>query len=168
MAHGVKTDLLRRWPLQLPDDLEAIGLARAKTAGTANPADVVHCVTTLLKCFDSFANRPNVAVFATSNHPDLLDPALYDRFGPVIQVPLPDLRSRSKILTQYLGGEESRIKNDDPADLESVLRRTDGWSGRSLTARLIQTATLLSGKPPVELSCTDLNNALDILSGENK
>ena len=150
------------------DDIEAVGLARTHTATSANPADLAHTLTVLLKRLDELANCPRFAVFGTSNHPGLLDPALLDRFGPVIHIPLPDIEARRRILATHLGGENAQVLKDDSAELDRVLRRVEGWSGRALMQRLLQTAMLLTGKPAIELSCTDLNAALDLLSENTK
>jgi SpoVK/Ycf46/Vps4 family AAA+-type ATPase len=150
----------------LLDDIDGACPSRSRL-GNGDPADTKQAIVSWLAGMDRLSGQPGIVVAATCNLPEQLDPAIIDRFGPVLHVSPPDLHARARILLHYLG-ERSRVNDDDPVELENVAHRVEGWSGRALMQRLIQTSTLLSGKPPVELSCTDLNNALDILSGESK
>lgn len=42
-------------------------------------------------------------VIATSNHPELLDRAIWRRFDHIIEIPVPDLEERNELLKQNLG-----------------------------------------------------------------
>lgn len=147
------------------NDIEGAGLARTRSAGPANPNDTVQVVTTFLACLDRLAGCAQVACIANTNHVELLDDALLDRFGLVIDLPAPDFNARLLILLQYMGGRTCRFLRDSRDQIEAVLKRTEHMSARALATRLIQTAVFLSGRQASELSCRDLNNALDILPG---
>ena len=150
------------------DDIDAIGITRAKALNGSNPVDVVHVVTTLFAGIDRLSARTGIGIAATSNHLGQLDPALLDRFGIVIPVGFPDAVTRWKILLDATGSEHSGLPRDAHQHGVELIQATEGWSGRALRKRLVQTAMLLTGMQPRLLSCADLIRAIHFLDGDAK
>lgn len=150
----------------LLDDIDGVGQSRSRL-GNGDPSDTKQAIVSWLAGMDRLSGQSGIVLAATCNVPEQLDPAILDRFGPVLHVPPPDAHARARIILHHVGSR-SQINDADPAELENVARRVEGWSGRALMQRLIQTATLLSAKKPEDLTCKDLNDALDLLSGDDK
>ncbi len=63
--------------------------------------EIKRVVNTLLQCIDG---RSNIGfTIAITNHEFLLDPAVWRRFDIRIEVPKPDIHTRSKIIRRHLG-----------------------------------------------------------------
>ncbi|MBY3168104.1 AAA family ATPase [Rhizobium laguerreae] len=85
-------------------------------------------VNGFLECLDGAAERTGVVVIGTTNHPEMIDPAILrpGRFDRHIAVTLPDARARLAILRQYLptvipSSQETRF-----------IEETEGMSGAEL------------------------------------
>ncbi|NLM22776.1 MAG: AAA family ATPase [Firmicutes bacterium] len=82
----------------------------------------------------------NILVIGATNRPEILDPALLrpGRFDRIVQVDLPDLEGRKKILELHL-----KNKPVDPAvNLEKIARETFGFSGAHLESLANEAAIL--------------------------
>ncbi len=84
-------------------------------------------VNALLKNIDRISLiRNNVLLIGATNHPQLLDEAVWRRFDEVIPFDLPDDDTRYKILSHLLGGFECTC------DIQRIVDETDGFSGADL------------------------------------
>ena len=113
----------------------------------------------LLVEMDSFNVRGGVILIAATNRPDVLDPALLrpGRFDRQISVEAPDLIGRSHILQVHAVGKP--LAKD--IDLESVARRTPGFSGADL-ANVLNEAALLAARMNLnEIGQAQLDEAID-------
>jgi len=98
----------------------------AKRRTSDEHAALKRAVNTLLKAIDEISLvEDGVLLIAATNHPDLLDKAVWRRFDEVIEFPLPDKEMRKKIL-KYL------LRNLGEYDVESLAERTGGFSGSDL------------------------------------
>lgn len=78
------------------DEFDAI----AKKRDDSNElGELKRVVTTLLQNFDNMP--PNVFLIAATNHEQLLDPAIWRRFNVTIQLDLPDLYNRKKLIEKW-------------------------------------------------------------------
>jgi cell division protease FtsH len=115
----------------------------------------------LLNELDGMAEDADVAVVLTTNRPDLLEPALAARPGRVdlaVEIPLPDLDSRRRLLELY-----ARDLALDSPDLDSVAARTEGVTA-SFFRELLRQAALEAAERERELvGDADLTRALDRL-----
>ena len=68
-------------------------------------------------------HNPDTLFVATSNHPTLLDSAVWRRFGEVIELKEPDETGRQQILELKLQSVRHR------ADLRRAAKETAGFSG---------------------------------------
>ena len=111
------------------DEIDAIAPIRGFTSDSGVSERVVAQLITEL---DGIKSLNNIIVVATTNRPDLLDPALLrpGRFDKLIYVPPPDFKARLEILrihTRYMPLAED-------VDLEELARITENYSGADLNA----------------------------------
>jgi len=121
----------------------------------------------LLVEMDGFDVRGGVILIAATNRPDVLDPALLrpGRFDRQISVEAPDLTGRSHILQVHAVGKP--LARD--IDLDSVARRTPGFSGADL-ANVLNEAALLAARMNLnEIGQPQLDEAIDrVIAGPQK
>jgi MoxR-like ATPase len=87
--------------------------------------EIKRVVNTLLQCIDS---RSQIGfTIAITNHESLLDPAIWRRFDIRIEVPKPNVETRTEILRHYLGHEVS-----EEATLKFLSWLTEGGSGSDI------------------------------------
>ncbi len=111
------------------DEIDAIGKTRSANGFAAND-EREQTINQLLTEMDGFDNDSQIVVIAATNRVDILDEALLrpGRFDRKIQVSLPDVHGREKILKVH-----SKNKNLAPeVDLMNVARQTTGFSGADL------------------------------------
>jgi len=77
--------------------------------------------------WDGIEQTSGIMVIGATNRPDRLDDAILSRFGWEMEIPLPDVHSRLKILQQELNA--IGIEGQLPVELASL---TQGMSGRDL------------------------------------
>jgi cell division protease FtsH len=120
------------------DEIDAIGKARGK--GTAFNDEREQTLNQLLSEMDGFQDNEGILVIGATNLKDSLDAALLrpGRFDRIINVPLPDLKSRELILQQYIDSKPWKMVNVSVANLASM---TAGFSGADLK-NLINEATI--------------------------
>jgi transitional endoplasmic reticulum ATPase len=90
---------------------------------------------------DGLEELQGVVVIGATNRPNLLDPALLrpGRFDELVYVPVPNEASRLHILRIQTKG----MPLADDIDLESIARRTQGYTGADL-ADVVRRAGLLA------------------------
>jgi cell division protease FtsH len=92
---------------------------------------------------DGFESNEGVIIFAATNSPDVLDPALLrpGRFDRQVVVPLPDIKGREKILKVHM----KKVPLANNVDAVIIARGTPGFSGADL-ANLVNEAALLAAR----------------------
>lgn len=111
------------------DEIDAIGKKRGGNGLAAND-EREQTINQLLTEMDGFDNNSQIVVIAATNRVDILDDALLrpGRFDRKIQVSLPDVRGREKILRVH-----SKNKNlDETVSLRDVAKQTTGFTGADL------------------------------------
>lgn len=110
----------------LIDEIDAIGGSRIATRGDLER----RVVTTLLTEMDGLKSLGNIIVVATTNTPDVLDPALRrpGRFDYEIHIGVPDRKGRLDILKK----KTKHMKLSDDVDLNEIARRAHGFVGADL------------------------------------
>jgi len=111
------------------DEIDAIGKKRSMNGFSAND-EREQTINQLLTEMDGFDNDTQIVVIAATNRLDILDDALLrpGRFDRKIQVSLPDVYGREKILQVH-----SKNKNLAPeVNLMDTARQTTGFSGADL------------------------------------
>jgi len=110
------------------DEIDALAPKRGMDAGTRVTGQVV---SQLLTEMSGISEMEGVSVIATSNRPDILDPALLrpGRFDKLIYVPAPDEKTRLEIFKVHT--KSMPIKG---VDLKKLAKETDGYSGADIEA----------------------------------
>lgn len=136
------------------DEIDALGRRRGRGGDSAS-ADQDQTLNQLLVEMDGFEQLSGVVVIASTNRPDILDPALTrpGRFDREIMVNLADMRGREQILRVHA----RKLSLEDGLDLSWIARGTPGFSGADL-ANLLNEAAIAAtrdgshavGRPHVE------------------
>lgn len=113
------------------DEIDAIGKKRS-SGGFASNDEREQTINQLLTEMDGFRNNSQIVVIAATNRADILDEALLrpGRFDRKIQVKLPDVRGRLKILQVH--SKNKIFKIDDNISLKNVAKQTIGFTGADL------------------------------------
>ncbi|MGZ8723673.1 MAG: ATP-dependent zinc metalloprotease FtsH, partial [Aeromicrobium sp.] len=148
------------------DEIDAVGRHRGTGMGGGHD-EREQTLNQLLVEMDGFDVRGGVILIAATNRPDVLDPALLrpGRFDRQIGVEAPDLAGRTQILKVH-----SRGKPLEPGvDLESIGRRTPGFSGADLANVLNEAALLTARNGRKTIDNYALDEAIDrVISGPQK
>ncbi len=148
------------------DEIDAVGRNRGSGIGGGND-EREQTLNQLLVEMDGFDERTNVIVIAATNRPDVLDSALLrpGRFDRQIGVDAPDLPGRVKIL-------EVHVKNKPlhkDVSLESIARRTPGFSGADLANLLNEAALLAARRGHGTIDENDVDEAIDrVIAGPQR
>lgn len=122
------------------DEIDAIG--KKRSAGNMPGNDErEQTINQLLTEMDGFDDKSQIVVIAATNRVDILDEALLrpGRFDRKIQVSLPDVNGREKILEVH-----TKNKNlSEDVSLRDIARQTTGFSGADL-ANLMNEAAIRS------------------------
>lgn len=122
----------------------------------------------LLTEMDGFNKNDQIIVVGATNRLDVLDPALLrpGRFDKILEIPVPNLKSREKMIQHYV----NKIKIDDKNfKFKTILNRTDGFTGADIK-NLINIAALNAIQENRNLvNQIDIDFALDrVLLGNRK
>jgi hypothetical protein len=112
----------------LIDEIDCIAPDRARI--THNHEAVL--VSQLLTLLDGLTERGRVVVVATTNRPQLVDPAVRrpGRLDLVLEIGLPDRAGREEILRIHT----RRMPLAEDVDVRALAARTEGWAGAHLHA----------------------------------
>ena len=148
------------------DEIDAVGRHRGTGMGGGHD-EREQTLNQLLVEMDGFDVRGGVILIAATNRPDVLDPALLrpGRFDRQISVEAPDLAGRTQILKVH-----SRGKPLAPGiELETVGRRTPGFSGADLANVLNEAALLTARNGKKTIDNEALDEAIDrVIAGPQK
>ncbi len=148
------------------DEIDAVGRHRGAGMGGGHD-EREQTLNQLLVEMDGFDVRGGVILIAATNRPDVLDPALLrpGRFDRQISVEAPDLDGRTHILKVHASGKPLAPH----VDLESIARRTPGFSGADL-ANVLNEAALLAARMNLDvIDQPQLDEAIDrVIAGPQK
>ncbi|MFB9825067.1 AAA family ATPase [Halobaculum roseum] len=141
------------------DEIDAIATDRDGMGDSSGVGERV--VSQLLTELDRASSNPNLAVIAATNRREALDDALVrpGRLESHVEVPLPDVEGRRKILAVHT--ERTPLAED--VDLESVADHTEGYSGAELTA-VVREATMRAVERVADEFGEEANDHADALS----
>ncbi len=132
----------------------------AKTRTSDEHAAVKRAVNTLLKSIDEInLVEDGVILIAATNHPSLLDPAVWRRFDKIVEFPEPSEGLRRRIFELAL----SRVPGN--FDLNELVKLTEGFTGAEikLVVREAVLKALLEGRK--EITQMDLVKAIEDVRG---
>lgn len=124
------------------DEIDAVGRHRGAGVGGGHD-EREQTLNQLLVEMDGFEGNEGIIVIASTNRPDVLDPALLrpGRFDRQVVVSLPDIRGREQILKVHM----RKVPLGADVDTSVIARGTPGFSGADL-ANLVNEAALFAAK----------------------
>ncbi|PKO17117.1 cell division protein FtsH [candidate division BRC1 bacterium HGW-BRC1-1] len=124
------------------DEIDAVGRHRGFGIGGGHD-EREQTLNQLLVEMDGFNSNEGIILIASTNRPDVLDPALLrpGRFDRQVTVDYPDLNGREQILAVHARG--AKLNRD--VNLKVIAKGTPGFSGADL-ANLINEAALLAAR----------------------
>lgn len=128
------------------DEIDAIGKKRdgAKSGGGSDEKD--QTLNALLTEMSGFNEKEGIVVIAATNRLDTLDPALLrpGRFDRHIEISLPDVAAREKILALHLKNKPTKDIN-----IHEWAQKTSYFSGAKLES-LVNEAAILAAKEDIK------------------
>jgi cell division protease FtsH len=133
------------------DEIDAV----AKKRGTVLHSGAgEQTLNQILVEMDGLEERENVIILAATNRPDVLDPAILrpGRFDRMVYVPMPDFEGRKAILAVH----SKNKKFEDGVGLDTVAKKTIGYSGADLENLLNEAAIMAAKEDRKKISHEDL------------
>jgi len=145
------------------DEIDAVGRQRGAGIGGGND-EREQTLNQLLTEMDGFEGNSGIIIIAATNRPDVLDSALMrpGRFDRQVTVDAPDIKGRLSILEVH-----SRNKKlDSDLSLDSIARRTPGFTGADLANLLNEAAILTARRRKDAIGLAEIDDAVDrIIAG---
>jgi len=147
------------------DEIDAVG--KRRDAGLTSNDEREQTLNQLLAEMDGFDNHKGIVVFAATNRPESLDPALTrpGRFDRRVPVELPDLAGREAILKLHAGD----VRMEPGIDFGLIARMTPGASGADLANMINEAALRAVRMGRNRVSQNDILESIDVVvAGEKK
>ncbi len=140
------------------DEIDAVGRQRGAGIGGGND-EREQTLNQLLTEMDGFEGNTGIIIIAATNRPDVLDSALMrpGRFDRQVIVDAPDYKGRKEILDVH-----ARNKKLAPeVSIDSIARRTPGFSGADLANLLNEAAILTARRRKSAITLLEIDDAVD-------
>ena len=140
------------------DEIDAVGRQRGAGLGGGHD-EREQTLNQLLVEMDGFDPNAGVILIAATNRPDILDPALLrpGRFDRRIVVDNPDANGRKAILQVHTRGKPLA----EDVNLDSLSRRTPGFSGADIANLVNEAALLAARREKAKIFMTDFEDSVD-------
>jgi cell division protease FtsH len=140
------------------DEIDAVGRQRSGMSGGGND-EREQTLNQLLVEMDGFQTNSGIIIIAATNRPDVLDKALLrpGRFDRKVVVDVPDMTGRHDILKVHARGKPLA----DSVDLETLAKRTPGFSGADLSNLINEAAILAARDKKIDIDMSFLEEAID-------
>ncbi len=148
------------------DEIDAIGKKRAGSAGTGGSDERDQTLNALLTEMSGFNEKEGIVIIAATNRLDMLDPALLrpGRFDRHIEVTLPDISAREKIIALHL-----KNKPVDNIDVHEWAQKTSYFSGAKIESLINEAAIIACKEDSTYIENTHIDKAFSIvLTGYEK
>ncbi len=145
------------------DEIDAVGRQRGAGIGGGND-EREQTLNQLLTEMDGFEGNSGIIIIAATNRLDVLDSALMrpERFDRQVTVDAPDIKGRLSILKVH--SRNKKLAED--LSLESIARRTPGFTGADLANLLNEAAILTARRRKETISLAEIDDAVDrIIAG---
>ncbi len=140
------------------DEIDAVGRHRGAGLGGGHD-EREQTLNQLLVEMDGFESNEGVILIASTNRPDVLDPALLrpGRFDRQVVVPMPDIKGRTEIIKVHL----KRSPIDPGVNPEILAKGTPGFSGADLENMVNEAALIAAKKDKERVTMEDFEDAKD-------
>ena len=148
------------------DEIDAVGRQRGAGLGGSHD-EREQTLNQILVEMDGFDSNANVIVLASTNRPDVLDPALLrpGRFDRQVTLDLPDVKGRRAVLDVPVKGKPL----DSSVSLETIAKQTPGFSGADLATLVNEAAILAARRGKKRISMDEMNEAVDrVIAGPER
>ncbi|MCS7002264.1 MAG: AAA family ATPase, partial [Dehalococcoidia bacterium] len=157
---------LRFFQMEFVDEIDAVGRQRGAGLGSSHD-EREQTLNQILVEMDGFDTNTNVIVVASTNRPDILDPALLrpGRFDRQVVLDRPDIAGRRQILEVHARGKPF----DRTVNLEVIAKQTPGFSGADLANLLNEAAILAARRGKKLIGMSELEEAIDrVIAGPER
>ncbi len=140
------------------DEIDAVGRHRGAGLGGGHD-EREQTLNQILVEMDGFETSNNVIVLASTNRPDILDPALLrpGRFDRRVTLDLPDIKGRAAILKVHSKGKPLA----EDVDLQAISKLTTGFSGADLNNLVNEAAILAARRSKTEIGASEFAESVD-------
>lgn len=140
------------------DELDAVGRTRGAGYGGGHD-EREQTLNQMLVEMDGFNTDTRIIIFAATNRPDVLDPALLrpGRFDRQVVVDLPDVKGREGIFKVH----GSKIQHDPSIDWYHLARATPGFSGADIANMVNEAALIAARNDKSKVELRDFEEARD-------
>ena len=148
------------------DEIDAVGRQRGAGLGGSHD-EREQTLNQILVEMDGFDSNSSVIVLASTNRPDVLDPALLrpGRFDRQITLDLPDVKGRRAVLDVHSKGKPF----DQGVSLEVIAKQTPGFAGADLANLVNEAAILAARRNKKRISMDEMNEAVDrVIAGPER
>jgi len=148
------------------DEIDAVGRQRGAGLGGGHD-EREQTLNQLLVEMDGFGANEGIIIIAATNRPDILDPALLrpGRFDRQITVDRPDVKGREAVLKVH--ARNKPLAKD--VKLETIAKRTTGFTGADLENLLNEAALLAARRNKREIAMIEVDEAIDrVIVGTEK
>ncbi len=148
------------------DEIDAVGRHRGAGLGGGHD-EREQTLNQLLVEMDGFESNEGVVLVASTNRPDVLDPALLrpGRFDRRVVVPHPDLKGREEILRVHT----RKVPVGVNVDLGVIARGSPGMTGADLESLVNEAALLAARHDKTKVEMEDFESAKDkVLMGAER
>ena len=148
------------------DEIDAVGRHRGAGLGGGHD-EREQTLNQLLVEMDGFGSHDGIIVMAATNRPDILDPALLrpGRFDRQITVGAPDIKGRTEILRVHAKNKPL----EESVSLETVAKKTAGFTGADLANLLNEAALLAARRNKSLIGMQDIDDAfIRVIAGPKK
>lgn len=148
------------------DEIDAVGRQRGAGLGGGHD-EREQTLNQLLVEMDGFSTNEGIIVMASTNRPDILDPALLrpGRFDRHILIDKPDVKGREAILNVHIADKIV----DDNVNLEILAKRTPGFTGADLANMVNEAALLTARRGKDKIGMEELEESIErVIAGPEK
>jgi cell division protease FtsH len=143
-ARRALNDKKNKYVIIFIDEIDALGV---RDNSPFRSDETNRTINQLLTEMEGFTKENRIIIIGATNRLELVDKALRrpGRFDYIIEIPLPNEKTRQEILEFYLYDPKFGRSTVGLIDLASIARKTNGFSGAELES-IIKQATIITAR----------------------